>query len=246
MTGRTDRAPTARLAVFSPHLDDGVLSCGDLLAEHPGSVVVTAFAGRPAAYPPLTSWDERAGFESGADVVGARRQEDEQALTVLGARPHWLDFPDPQYGVKPTQRDLADALGAALDETSAEIVLMPLGLFHDDHILTSDAALDVLRQRSSLVWLAYADAIYRPLPDLLDRRVQMLRDAGLILNDVAAIGGGASDRKRRAVACYASQVRALARSWDGGATDAFEPERYWRLTASNPPTPPGGRRGDEG
>jgi len=258
VTGRIDRAPasnpslamllppTARLIVVSPHLDDGALSCGDLLAEYPGSSVVTAFAGRPAAYPPLTSWDERAGFPPGADVVGARRQEDERALTVLDARPYWLDFPDPQYGVKPTQRDLTDALVAALNETSAGVIVVPLGLFHDDHILTSDAALDALRLRPSLVGLAYAEAIYRPLPDLLDRRIQMLRETGLVLTDVAAARGAASDLKRRAVSCYASQVRALDRSWDGGAADAFEPERYWQLAVSNSPIPPGQRPVDEG
>ena len=76
---------------------------------------MTAFAGRPARYPDdATSWDARADFEAGDDVVAARRREDEAALAALAARPTWLDFPDPQYGAKPTRSELADALGAAL------------------------------------------------------------------------------------------------------------------------------------
>jgi LmbE family N-acetylglucosaminyl deacetylase len=223
--------PTASVTVISPHLDDGVLSCGDLLADHPGSVVVTAFAGHPPAYPPRTSWDERAGFDPGADVVAARRREDARALAELGASPRWLDFPDTQYGAKPSRRDLADALTAALDDISPDIVVAPLGLFHDDHILTGDAALDVLGRRLSWRWLLYADAIYRGLPDLVERRVQALGASGITLCAAPALREPAGERKRRAIACYVSQVRALERSWEGGVADAFAPERYWQVVA---------------
>jgi hypothetical protein len=37
----------------------------------------------------------------------------------------------------------------------------------------------------------------------------------------------AAHRKRDAVACYRSQIRALATR--RGHADAFEPERYWRV-----------------
>jgi len=220
-----------RLVVISPHLDDAVLGCADLLRAHPGAVVVTAFAGRPAAYPELTSWDARAGFEAGDDVVAARRQEDTAALRVLGAQPCWLDFPDPQYGEKPSREALAEALARALDELAPSVVVAPLGMFHDDHILTGDAALDVLAGRPTLTWLAYADAIYRRVPELLAKRLASLRDAGFGLQAVDASGQPASQDKRRAVACYRSQVRALEHSWDGGVSDAFEPEQYWRIAA---------------
>lgn len=221
----------ARLVVISPHLDDAALGCGDLLAAHPGAVVVTAFAGRPARYPGLTSWDARAGFTDGDDVVAARREEDRRALTVLGARPCWLDFPDSQYGEKPSRSALADALAGALDELRPDVVALPLGLFHDDHILTSDAALAVARRRPDrAAWLAYADAIYRRVPNLLVERLAALERTELGLASVTAPGHsarGARALKRRAVACYASQLRALAVSWDGGHADAFEPEQYW-------------------
>jgi LmbE family N-acetylglucosaminyl deacetylase len=228
--GTAVRLPAgSRLVVISPHLDDGVLSCGDLLAEHPGADMVTVFAGRPRAYPPLTSWDERGGFEEGADVVAARREEDRRALTVLGARPTWLPFPDPQYGSRPDRREVADALIAALDALAPDAVALPLGIFHDDHILTGDAAIDALGRRPSPTWLVYADAIYRRVPDLVERRLRDLSGRGLTLRELDAPGIGVGDRKRRAVACYRSQVGALERSWEGGVSDAFEPERYWHV-----------------
>jgi LmbE family N-acetylglucosaminyl deacetylase len=150
----------ASLAVISPHLDDAVLGCGDLLAERPGVVVVTAFAGRPDGYPELTSWDARAGFAPGADVVAARHQEDRAARAGLGARPHWLELPDRQYGARPARAALADALARTLDDLAPTVVDSPLGSFHDDHIVTGATALDVLRRRAAPSWVAYADAIY--------------------------------------------------------------------------------------
>jgi LmbE family N-acetylglucosaminyl deacetylase len=219
----------ARLVLISPHLDDAVLGCGDLLAQHPGAVVVTAFAGRPAHYPDLTSWDARAGFAPGDDVVMARRQEDAAALDVLRARPHWLDFPDPQYGDRPARSTLGDALAQALDDLAPTVVVGPIGLFHDDHILTGDAALDLRRQRPTLTWLSYADAIYRGVPDRLAERLRALDRSGVELQPIEAPGQPASEQKRRAIACYRSQVKALECSWDGGVSDAFGPEQYWQV-----------------
>jgi LmbE family N-acetylglucosaminyl deacetylase len=89
---------TDRLIVVSPHLDDAVLGCGHLLAQRPGAVVITVFAGRPPRRERVTPWDAAAGFGPGDDVVGARRMEDRRALGALGARPLWLPFLDAQYG----------------------------------------------------------------------------------------------------------------------------------------------------
>jgi len=45
-----------------------------------------------------------------------------------------------------------------------------------------------------------------------------------------ALGGPAARvRKRTAVACYASQLRALRAIGHPGYGDVFEPERYWAL-----------------
>src|SRR3954452_17619426 len=103
-----------RIVVVSPHFDDAVQGAGYLLAGHPGSTVVTVFAGRPPAYPDTPSeWDALGGFRSGDDVVALRREEDEAALAVLGAEHVWLDFADHQYldaATRPTSEDVAPVL----------------------------------------------------------------------------------------------------------------------------------------
>jgi hypothetical protein len=52
------------MLVVSPHLDDAVLSCGRWLAAHPGTLVVTVFAGVPSNGNRLTDWDARCGFSN--------------------------------------------------------------------------------------------------------------------------------------------------------------------------------------
>jgi LmbE family N-acetylglucosaminyl deacetylase len=222
---------SAPVVVVSPHLDDGVFSCGQLLADHPGSVVVTLFAGRPPAGAGLTEWDAAAGFRAGEDVIAARRREDCAALRLLGARPVWLDFRDSQYGDTPGVGALAGALDAALDATGLPAVFVPLGLFHSDHRLAHEAALGLVRRRPGRDWYAYADALYRHIPGLVDDRLRALAAAGFAVAPIETTPTPAGEVKRRAVAAYRSQLRALATPGRPGHADAFAPERYWRLAA---------------
>ena len=74
--------------VISPHLDDAALSCSLLLLEHPGSVVVTVFAGGPPHVDPLSGWDVACNvFRPGDDVIARRRAEDAEACELLKASP---------------------------------------------------------------------------------------------------------------------------------------------------------------
>jgi LmbE family N-acetylglucosaminyl deacetylase len=226
-----------RVAVVSPHLDDGVFTCGALLARRPGSAVITVFAGAPAVAGPVTAWDRAAGFRDGDDVIGARRAEDRAALTLLEATPVWLDFCDAQYGPPPKLPAIADALEQALDTTGVSAVVIPLGLFHSDHRLAHDAAIEVRRRRHHLAWVAGEDAIYRRLPGLVDEAVARLQALGMTPrridgNGIAGAGAAAPaahERKRVAVACYRSQLRALAAPGMPGTGDIDAPERYWSL-----------------
>jgi len=106
-----------RIMVVSPHFDDAVQGAGLLLARHPGSTVVTVFAGPPPTYPdPPSEWDALGGFQRGDDVVALRRAEDTAALNVLGARTRWLEFVDHQYldtADRATPDDVAARLLAA-------------------------------------------------------------------------------------------------------------------------------------
>ncbi|HZU75416.1 MAG TPA: PIG-L family deacetylase [Dehalococcoidia bacterium] len=226
------------LVVVSPHLDDGVLSCGALLAAHPGSRVITIFAGRPPAGAPLTEWDAAAGFGPRDDVMGARREEDRAALALLNAAPLWLDFCDAQYGVAASVEDIAVALEAAIDGSSLRTVLVPLGLFHSDHHLAADGCLALVRRRPDLQPFAYADVPYRRIPGLLDERLSALAQTGWRLERLEPCRGGAT-AKRAAVACYRSQLRALGTPGRLGHGDAFAEEWYWRLT---PPAKRSARR----
>jgi LmbE family N-acetylglucosaminyl deacetylase len=220
-----------RMLVVSPHCDDAVLSCGDLLRDNPGTAVVTVFAGWPPGDPAPTDWDRRAGFAAGDDVIAARREEDRLALAGLSAEPEWLAFVDDQYGAPRSEGDVAATLGATIDRLEPSRVVIPLGLFHPDHRLAHDAALVALRARRVAEWTCYEEATYRRVPGLVDERVSALRDAGLTVTRWPASERAASDAKRRAIACYGSQLRALSTLGPSAVADVYRPERYWRVAA---------------
>jgi LmbE family N-acetylglucosaminyl deacetylase len=219
-----------RIVVISPHLDDGVFACGDLLRRHPGSTVVTVFAGGPADWDDLAPWDRSAGFGPGDDVVAARRREDAAALARLEAHPLWLPFWDSQYG-RPAPADaIRRALESAIRDSAPDAAILPLGLWHSDHRLTQEAARGLPSRLPRIAWFAYADAIYRRYPDAgMAERLEELRRTGLLPTRLRTPVSRASAEKRRAAACYASQLRALGTPGRPGTADVFRAERYWRL-----------------
>lgn len=236
-----------RLVVVSPHPDDAVLSCGQVLSAHPGATVVTVFTGTPAAYSdPPTRWSRLSGFGPGDDVMAARRDEDRRALAVLDATPVWLGFVEHQLdeAVPPATVDqIADALDAALRDLRPTLVLAPFGLANPEHVVVHDAAL-VVRQRwldaaeppSTPGWCCYQDVAYHHIPGQLAWRVATLFKAGLWPTPAALPMDPSDERKRAALACYPSQVRALEADWRLQARlDAPTPEQVWRLE----PPPPG-------
>lgn len=226
-----ESATAKPVVVISPHLDDAVFGCGQLLSRHPGSVVITALAGPPASYDTITDWDAAAGFRPGDDVIAARRAEDRAALALLHARPVWLDFTDDQYGNSPSVALLARGLERAIIATGLTTIYIPLGLFHHDHMLTHDAALHVLERHAGFAWFGYEEPNYRLVPNLRSRRLQALLRAGIIATPTDAPSDAGRDAKRRAVAEYRSQLRALGSPGKPGTDDLFTPERYWRLSA---------------
>jgi LmbE family N-acetylglucosaminyl deacetylase len=236
LSAASDDAERPRpVIVVSPHLDDAVFGCGELLAMRPGSVVVTVFAGAPPTYETVTEWDALAGFRPGDDVMAARRAEDARALALLGARPIWLDFRDSQYRHTPTVPQIADALERVIGESGLRSVFIPLGLFHSDHHLTHAAARMLMRRRPDLCWVAYEEAMYRRIPNIVAERITALHEAGIAATPVETSAMCGRAVKERAIACYTSQLRALAAPKKPGYADALAAERYWSLA---PPTPP--------
>ncbi|MEO9256144.1 MAG: PIG-L family deacetylase [Tepidiformaceae bacterium] len=222
------------IVVVSPHLDDALLSCGELLARCGGASVVTLFAGAPADYEVVTAWDRASGFASGEDAVAARREEDLRALESVGARPVWLPFIDSQYPSERGTAECAASLRVALDELGTETVLVPLGLVHPDHVLTNDAAMCVLASDRGRVWYGYEDAIHRSVRGVTDERLRVLRARGVAAVPLPSPRNRAISRKQLALSEYPSQLQALAADSGPGYLDALEPERYWRLQMTGP------------
>jgi LmbE family N-acetylglucosaminyl deacetylase len=220
-----------QLAVISPHCDDAVFACGRMLEAHPGSIVVTVCAGRPSADVPLTEWDRAAGFRAGDDVMGMRREEDRAALTLLAAYPVWLNFCDSQYRRSPSPEAVMEALHEVVCATNANTIVLPLGLFHSDHVLTHRASLLLRRRHPRLSWFIYADALYRRLPGLTEARVKECESHGLTLQPAAFPVNAVSSRKQAAVHCYQSQLRALATPGRPGYADTASEEIFWRLAS---------------
>ena len=231
MDRRPRDAEAHQLTVVSPHLDDAVFACGDLLAATPGAVVVTVFAGVPPADRALPEWDATCGFRSAKQAMLARRREDRAAMTVLGARSYWLRYLDAQYRDGRQPVTLAARLVRALARFHPGRVAVPLGLFHEDHRLAHAAARTLIPARDDWEWIVYEDAIYRGIPGLADERCAELRRAGFALEPLA--GSEQDARKRRAIACYASQLRGLASTGRPGHADAYAPEGLWRVRSAS-------------
>ncbi|WP_175727190.1 PIG-L deacetylase family protein [Burkholderia ambifaria] len=228
----------ARWLVISPHLDDAVFSCGQLLAQAPGSVVVTVFAGIPACGSDAPPWDRRAGFRTADEAVRSRRDEDRCALAMLGAQPVWLDFLDDQYGTRAPSTAIAARLADTIDAHPGFGVLAPAGLFHRDHIQVQQAVLTLLRDNSragdaARVWRFYEDVPYRRIDGLMAKRVIDWREHGWIGHPVGPPAGNRTDgaaAKAAAVDAYASQIALFEPHM---RADLREPETYWRLECDN-------------
>ena len=214
---------------IAPHLDDAVLSCGGQIARHTADgarvLAVTICAASPTAGEPLTPYAEHLHrtYGLGADPAAGRREEDRQALALLGCDGLHLDQLDapyrlPAYGARAAvfgQPVPDDPLGPAtlriLDRLRAQQpaarLYLPLGVgSHVDHLVVCAAGLTLHDQGANIVW--YEDAPYAIEPDLIAQRLQTL--AGHFEPAVVQIGQ-MLERKLQAIAAYRSQVGKLFR-----------------------------------
>jgi hypothetical protein len=131
------------LTILSPHLDDAVLSCWDLLTQ-PGEVqVINVFAGVPANTRDPAWWDRYTGASDSSERMRERRAEDQRALSLAGRAAVNLDFLDEQY------RDAEQPLAALTAELAPLLehgtrIYAPAALSnHSDHALVRAAAVQL-------------------------------------------------------------------------------------------------------
>jgi LmbE family N-acetylglucosaminyl deacetylase len=223
---------TGRVVVISPHLDDAVLSCGELISQLDHCVVLTVFAGSPGSWETHRLWDhDFCGFADGTDVVAARLREDDAALARLGAAAARLSFLDEQYrdpGMDPSEEKLGEVIAAGIDRTSAATVLMPLGLGHNDHRLTAAGCRHAALTQAHLQWFAYQDLPYGYEPELFGPHIldEALCSLPPLESTTCELGNGSgAQAKDAALDYYPSQMRGLG----ARRLAAMKPERYWKL-----------------
>jgi LmbE family N-acetylglucosaminyl deacetylase len=206
------------LVVVSPHLDDAVLSLGASIARAARAgrriEVLTVFAGVPESTKPAGGWDRRGGFATEGDAVTARRLEDREACSIVGAEPSWLSFSEADYAGPRDEEAVWAAVADAVEQAHAALV-PGFPLANADHAWIARA---LLRRPlpCSRVGL-YAEQPYRYRERKQQRRLRVpefLARPGLRWTRPAA---SIADRrtKRRAILAYRSQMPLLGFSRDG-------------------------------
>lgn len=186
---------TPSTLVISPHLDDAVFSLGRMLARlGPQALVLTVHGG-------------------GSDE---RVREDTQALMLLGCSsarfPAAPDEPIPGMtaGLAALSREYRKGFSQ---------VLVPLGIYHPDHVAVADAC-------RAVDWRGASVGVYEELPYRVlwpDQAYHRRRAWGFADGGEPETQAGPRDLKATAVECYATQL-------DDDVRDAVMcPERVWWL-----------------
>jgi LmbE family N-acetylglucosaminyl deacetylase len=222
-----------RAIFLSPHYDDVVLSCGGTVAlladEGCEPVVVTVFAGEvPDDFiTDFAKWKHSRWGVTGVEQNVLRRQEeDRNGVEALGARAHWLGYPDAIYRGDRYLSDqslfgapqavetglvnlIVDEVRSLPEWADEGTVFVPLGIGeHVDHQIMFTVGC-VLAKRGTRVF-AYEDCPYAiHTPAGLDRRLEEVDgDIGAPL--VVPIGT-TLERRIDAIFAYRSQVPVIFR-----------------------------------
>lgn len=224
-----------RLLILSPHFGDAVFGCGALLATYPDTAVCTVFAAAPE-HAVHTDADAQCGFRTAQQALRARRLEDDAALAMFDAIPIRLPFRDRQYLDPPSLATLTAALEEAIYGSTANTLLMPLGLHDDDHALVYDACCELLPRLAHLAWFGYEEACGGGWPGPVEKRLADLAQRGIAATPARPDSRHTLDparqvlAKHNAVRLYASRLRDTA----APAGELLAPEHYWRLATTTP------------
>ncbi len=269
---------TARAMFLSPHYDDVVLSCGGtvaLLADQGCEpIVVTVFAGEvpDEIITDFAKWKHsRWGVTGVEENVLRRQEEDRDAVGVLGARAHWLGYPDAIYRGDRYLSDpslfgtpqavetglvmlIADEIRSLPEWDDNGTVFVPLGIGeHVDHQIMF-AVGRLLAERGARV-LAYEDCPYAiHTPAGVDRRLGEVE--GGIGPPMPVAIGTTLERRIEAIFAYRSQVPVIFRFTPDvpGAISDFArkiggplgpAERFWPVLGAAETTTIGPGAGDQ-
>jgi LmbE family N-acetylglucosaminyl deacetylase len=226
--GLSDLDSTGSLLVISPHIDDAVLSCEALLKYARDVHVLTIFGGDAPIGAPMLEWDLECGFSVGINVMEARRKEDTQALTKLGATPLWSEELQEGYRTEPADLDrLTTLITDTIDTTSPSHFMFPLGLKHHDHLLVAAAGAAAARARPVPTSFVYAERPYSSAkPRIVSKRLSELSASGAEFAK-ERLPRGVRRGDRSAILCYPTQLRGLRMS---ALRIGIFPERYWRIS----------------
>jgi LmbE family N-acetylglucosaminyl deacetylase len=227
--------PPEPLLVLAPHLDDAVLSCGQLLHDSSSPIVVTVMAGAPPV--PHEGYNSKTtGKTNAPEAIALRRDEDRSAMDYLGATPIWLDLYEADYtAFRPASgygETVRNEIARTISETESKSIFAPLGLMHADHLVVSDACLELVVD-TTFTWYLYMDLPY----GLADRGAMVRRVAALnkrVRLEEFDLYVGDPEVKRRAMSFYASQYgptrRSFRRAFDATIRGG---ERYWRVETNH-------------
>lgn len=203
--------------VLSPHLDDAVLSCWELI-ERPGSTVTTIFAGIPEPGT-STKWDRIfCKTSDSTSLMRARLAENEAALAGTGTVIVNLPYLDAQYLSEPrNMEDVTEAVMSALGGMADLYLPIAVGSRikrHPDHFAVQNMGKSLIAKGRAVYF--YADLPYTlPIsrlsgwPDRLPLdRIQ--RSLGTKLEvRVCELSSLQRQYKRNAVRRYKSQFSAV-------------------------------------
>lgn len=189
------------IIVLSPHTDDAIFSIGAHLAGLDDVVIASVFAGIP---------DDPAGRAKHTTL----RAEHAKACELIGATALNSDFLDDVYPPTPLP-ELREFIASAT--AAADMVYMPIGIRHPDHVTVATVALELSDTMNRV--RIYEELPYRTdYPDDAARGIANLKGC---LQAVAPCGD--DDQKLAAVRCYASQIDASV------ITRVMQPENVWEL-----------------
>ncbi|HUH06431.1 MAG TPA: PIG-L family deacetylase [Egibacteraceae bacterium] len=231
------------VTVFSPHLDDGVLSASARLMQ-PGAQLVTVLSGGPPPDLDVTRWGRLTRAASMAQRHAERLAEDDRAVAILGCASVRLGEPEEEFRDAELDRERLIRRVEPLVEAAGQVWAPSAVGGNRDHRAVRDAVLSACRRvgREHEVFLfadlpysieygwpewvtgeangEFLDADYWLHSELTGRGL----DPEQMDAQVIELSPDDRARKEQAVLCYASQLPALG-------LGANEPAR-WRWVLS--------------